>query len=82
MKLPIAIKVFKDYYACPCCSNGKDVLNQAAIYHTSAFTHRDFCCKDCNKEFHVPNDIKLTPLDPVNTRKPFNSKENFTTRGA
>ena len=58
-ELKEAIHVFRDYHACPCCSNGKNVLNEAAIYAEESFTHRIFVCKDCNQEFKVPDSIKL-----------------------
>lgn len=62
--LPEAIHVFNKYYACPCCSDSVDVLNEAAIYHESSFTHREFQCKDCNKVFLIPTSIKLNKPQP------------------
>lgn len=54
-----AIKVFNEYFACPECSHGRDLVNEAAIYHLSSFTHREFECKDCRNQFLVPSSIKL-----------------------
>lgn len=56
-----AVKVFNDYYACPCCTD--------AVYHSYAFTHREFDCKDCGGSFLVPEDIKLNKPKPFK-RKP------------
>jgi len=64
-----AIKVFKDYYACPCCSNGKNPVELAAIYHQSSFTSRNFTCKDCNRDFFVPHEVKIVKA-PVFTKRP------------
>lgn len=68
MNLREAIKVFNEYYACPECSNSKNVVNDSAIYHQSALTHRNFECKDCRQVFLVPSEVKITPMRPF--RKP------------
>lgn len=68
MNLREAIKVFKDYFACPECSDSKSVLNNAAIYHSSALTHRNFECKDCRQVFLVPAEVKISAPKPF--RKP------------
>lgn len=68
MELKEAIHVFNKYHACPECSNGKDVVNQAAVYHEEAFTHRIFECKDCRGSFKVPDSIKIVKPKPF--RKP------------
>jgi transposase-like protein len=62
-----AIPVFKDYYACPECSHGKNVVNEAAVYHVSALTHRSYECKDCRQTFAVPSSVK------INSPKPFHA---------
>ena len=64
-----AIKVFDDYYACPCCSDGKGVLDNAAVYATEAFTHRNFECKDCRQTFLVPAHIKINAPKPFHAGK-------------
>lgn len=69
MNLKEAIPVFKDYLACPECSGGKNVVNLAAVYHVSALTHRNFCCKDCNQEFLVPHSIKINAPKPFHAGK-------------
>jgi transposase-like protein len=69
MNYPLAIKVYKDYYACPQCSNGKDVVNLAAVYHVEALTHRCFCCKDCGKDFLVPPEVKIKPIPTFHKRE-------------
>ena len=44
--------VFKSgYYKCP--------HGCGAHYHTYSFTHREFTCKDCNREFLVPSKVKI-----------------------
>ena len=67
IKLREAIKVYKDYYACPCCSGGQNVVNEAAVYHTTSLTSREFECKDCRRVFKVPADVKITK--PFKKRK-------------
>ena len=67
--LPLAIKVFKDYWACPCCSDGKNVVNLAAVYHISALTHAEYICKDCNNQFLVPSEVKIKPMKPFNRNR-------------
>lgn len=58
--LQSAINVFNEYYACPCCSKGKDPVNLAAVYHQSAFDSRRYTCKDCGKEFLIPQEVKIS----------------------
>ena len=69
MNLPLAIKVYNEYYACPRCSDGLDVVNKAAVYHTSALTHRNFECQDCSKSFQVPSEVKITPIPAFKRRE-------------
>jgi len=74
MELKQAIPVFKDYFACPECSNSKNVVNEAAVYHIEAFTHREYECRDCRQVFLVPASIKL------NKPKEFKRKPEFKPR--
>ena len=82
-----AIPVFKDYYACPECSNGKNVLNEAAVYNIEAFTHREYECRDCRQVFLVPAEVKINKPKEFRPRpdsKPFNrdgKKPEFKPRG-
>jgi len=69
MELKQAIHVFNKYWACPDCSNGKDVVNQAAVYHEESFTHRNYECRDCRQTFIVPSSVK------INSPKPFRKPE-------
>lgn len=71
MNLREAIKVFKDYFACPECSDSKSVLNNAAIYHSSALTHRNFECKDCRQVFLVPAEVKISAPKPFRPNQPY-----------
>lgn len=55
-----ATKKFNQYYECP--------SKCGAVYHQSALTHRLFVCKDCNQEFQVPAEVKISAPKPF--RKP------------
>jgi len=64
MELKEAVKVYNEYYSCPTCKD--------AVYHIESFTHRQFCCKDCNNDFLVPASVK------INKPKPFRKPERKT----
>lgn len=51
-----ATKKFKDYYECP--------HKCGAVYHSVALTHRIYVCKDCNQEFQVPAEVKISAPKP------------------
>lgn len=69
MNLREAIKVFKDYFACPECSDSRNVINEAAVYHSSALTHRNYECRDCRQVFLVPSEVKIAPQRPSNSSR-------------
>lgn len=74
-QLPEAIHKFNEYWECPVGCN--------AVYHEYSFTHRNFMCKDCNKEFLVPEHIKLNKPEPFKKKpKPDYKRPNRESNNA